>query len=70
MPAEYFNRVLLRLVAAGELKVNYRVKINEGEYSEESYDSLESIPECVFDSAFEPVDVDDSAKVPSYAPAK
>ncbi len=69
-PADHFNRVLLRLVAAGELAVKYRVKFNEGEYSEEAFDSLEEIPQCVFDSAFEPVDVYDENKVPSYAPVK
>jgi len=70
VPAEHFNRVLLRLVAAGQLEVKYRVKINEGEYSEEEFDSLEEIPDCIFDSSFEPVDVSDSDKVPAYAPAR
>lgn len=68
LPAEHFNRVLLRLVAAGQLQVKYRVKIKEGEYSEEEFDSLDEIPACVFDSAFEPVAVSDRDKVPAYAP--
>jgi hypothetical protein len=69
VPAEHFSRVLLRLVAAGELQVKYRVKINEGEYSEEEFDSLDEIPACVFDSSFEPVVVSDNDKVPAYLPA-
>lgn len=64
------NRVLIRLVAAGELRVKYRVKINEGEYSEEEFDSPEDVPACVFDSAFAPVEVYDEDKVPSYAPVR
>jgi len=70
VPAERFNRVLLRLVAAGELKVKYRVKINEHEYSEDEFDSLDEIPACVFDSAFEPIEVSDYDKVPAYAPTR
>lgn len=70
VPAEQFNRVLLRLVAAGELEVKYRVKINEHEYSEDEYDSPDEIPPCVFDSAFEPVTVMDDDKVPAYAPVR
>ena len=70
IPAEQFNKLLLRLVAEGELVVKYLVKVGEGEYSEEQFDSLEEIPECVFDSAFEPVEVDDDAKIPAYVPAK
>lgn len=63
------NRVLLRLVAAGQLQMKYRVKLNEGEYSEEEFDSPADVPELVFDSAFEPFEVSESDKVPSYAPA-
>lgn len=62
------NRVLLRLVAAGQLHVKYRVKMSEGEYSEEEFDSLEDVPGLVFDSAFEPFEVSESDKVPSYCP--
>jgi hypothetical protein len=68
--ADRLNRVLLRLVAAGELEVTYRVKLHEGEYSEEEFPSLEDVPPLVFDSAFEPVSVSEDSKVPSYAPAK
>ena len=70
LPAENFNRLLLRLVAEGDLIVKYRVKVAEGEYSEDEYDSLEEIPGCVFDSAFEPIDVEEEAKVPAYVPVK
>lgn len=64
---EFIQRVILRLVAAGELSVGYRVKFDEGEYSEKLFDSLEEIPPCVFDSAFEPVQVSADNKVPSYS---
>ncbi len=63
------NRVLLRLVAAGELQVKYRVKLNEGEYSDEEFDSPDQIPPLVFDSAFEPYQVSEGDKVTSYATA-
>jgi hypothetical protein len=62
------NRVLLRLVAAGQLQVTYRVKLGEGEYSETEYESPEAVPPCVFDSAFEAVGSAGRDKVPSYAP--
>ena len=68
--ADKLNRVLLRLVAVGELSVTYRVKLNEGEYSEEEFGSFNDIPDVVFDSAFEPFAVSDEDKVPSYAPSR
>jgi hypothetical protein len=70
IPADHLNRVLLRLVAAGQLQIKYRVKLDEGEYSEEEFDSPEEVPPLVFDSAFEPFMVSDDDKVPSYAPAR
>jgi hypothetical protein len=69
-PFELFNRVLLRLVAAGELQVHYRVKLGGGEYSEEAFESLDDVPPCVFDSSFEPVEVSDEDKVTAYAHAR
>ncbi len=60
---EQLNRVLLRLVAAGELKVHYRVKLHGGEYSEDAFDSPDAVPACVFNSSFEPVEVSDLDKV-------
>ena len=70
IPADHINRVLLRLVTAGQLKVRYRVKIREGEYSEEDFDSPDAIPPTVFDSAFSPHMVGERDSVPSYQPAR
>jgi len=67
--ADKINRVLLRLVTAGQLDVTYRVKLNEREYSEAEFNSPDDVPDCVFDSAFEPVEVAGLDKVPSYKPA-
>lgn len=70
VPFEHINRVLLRLVAAGELQVHYRVRLGGGEYSEEAFESLDDVPPCVFDSSFEPVEVSDEDKVTAYAHAR
>jgi hypothetical protein len=67
---EKLNRVLLRLTSAGELRVAYRVKFREGEYSEEEFDTIDDIPACVFDSAFTPRMVSEKDRIPVYRPVR
>lgn len=63
------NLVLLRLVAAKQLKASFRVKFGAGDYSECEFNSLRDIPDVVFDSSFRAFNVSDRDIVSSYSPA-
>jgi hypothetical protein len=68
MSVDHLNRVLLRLTAASQLQVKYKVRFRRNEYSEESFETFDEIPACVFDSAFEAVEVTEQNKVAIYTP--
>jgi hypothetical protein len=66
-PVDQLNRVLLRLTAAHQLDVQYKIRLRRNEYSEETFKTLDDeFPLCVFDSAFEAIEVNDSNKVAVY----
>lgn len=66
--ADYLSRVLVRLVAAGELSVKYRVRFCNGEYSEDAFDSPKEVPQAVYDQSFELVKLSSNDKIiPAYS---
>ncbi len=67
---EDLNRVLLNLVAAGELRAHYRVRFKDGGYSERTFKKYSSIPRKIENSDFVLVDVKDDDKVVAYTNAK
>lgn len=59
-------RVLAQLVAANQLVVKFRVLLPDGTLSEAEFDDPRHVPEVVFDSSFEPVEVTDDRIVTVY----
>jgi len=69
VPLSRLLEILIQLVDNGQLKVRYRVDLGDGTLSDEEFDSVDDIPPTVFDSDYEPVEVEEDAKVPVYTPA-
>jgi hypothetical protein len=67
---EKLNRVLLRLVSVGELKVHYRVRFANGGYSERRFKNYSGIPARIQNNDLVFVDVKDDDKVVAYTNAK
>jgi hypothetical protein len=61
-------RVLAQLVAAGQVDVRYGVALPDGTFAEGFFDNPAAVPRVVFDSSFQPVNVEDKYIVPVYLP--
>lgn len=64
---DHIVRVLSLLTDDQQMHVRYRVRFEDGTFSDACYASAENVPPVDFDSAFEAHDVTDDMIVPVYS---